>query len=92
MASVDCGSNTPSGLVRDGPSLDVIVNNRSTSNPINKQVLALIDTGAEWNLIEDTLAAGVLHLKHVDNQWIQTASGANLAPVYLAQIIIPNLT
>ncbi len=92
MASVDCGSQSRDDLVREGAGLDVLVNNRSTANPFNKQLPALIDTGAEWNLIEDTLATAVLHLKHIDDQWVQTAAGPTLAPVYLAQMTIPNLT
>ena len=91
MASVECGFRSPDELVREGPLLDVFINNRSAAIPLNKQLTALIDTGAEWNLIEDTLATGVLRLKHVDYQLIQTAAGQTLAPVYLAQITIPSL-
>lgn len=92
MASVECGSNSRAELVREGPTLEVVINNTSATNPLNKQLPTLIDTGAEWNLIEDTLATGVLHLGHVDDQWIQTANGAVLAPVYIARLTIPSLT
>lgn len=92
MASVECGSTGRDDLVREGPSLDIVINNRSAVAPIHRQLPALIDTGSEWNLIEATLAAGVLHLRHIDDQWIQTASGPALAPVYAAQLTIPTLT
>lgn len=92
MASIECGHQNRGELLREGPTLELVISNRSAGNPLNKQLPALIDTGAEWNLIEDTLATGVLHLRHVDDQWIQTAAGPSLAPVYLAQITIPNLT
>ena len=89
---MECGCVSRDELVREGPSLDVIINNQSGTNPANRQLSALIDTGAEWNLIEGTLAAGVLHLRHIDDQWVQTANGPTLAPVYSAQLTIPNLT
>ena len=78
--------------MREGPTLEVVVSNRSSRNPISKQLPALLDTGAEWNLIEDALATGALHLVPVDHEWIQTASGPALAPVYMGQLIIPGLT
>jgi predicted aspartyl protease len=92
LASVECGCHSRAELVREGPTLEVVINNASATNPLNKQLPTLIDTGAEWNLIEDTLATGVLHLKHVDDQWVQTANGPLLAPVYVARLTIPNLT
>ena len=92
MATVECGFSSRDQLVREGPSLEIVVNNRSVASPVHKQLPALIDTGAEWNLIEDTLASGVLHLKHIDNESVQTAGGPMLAPVYLAQMTIPKLT
>lgn len=69
-----------------------IISNRSATIPFNKQLQAFLDTGFEWSLIEDTLATAALHLMHVDDQWIQTANGQALAPVYLGQLTIPNLT
>ena len=92
MASVECGSTGRDDLVREGPSLEIIINNRSSATLINRSVPALIDTGSEWNLIEATLAGSVLHLRHVDDQLIQTANGTALAPVYSAQLTIPGLT
>jgi hypothetical protein len=89
---VQCGSTGRDDLVREGPSLDIVINNGSAVTPMHRQIPALIDTGSEWNLIEVTLAAGVLHLRHVDDQWIQTANGSTLAPVYSAQLTIPTLT
>jgi hypothetical protein len=89
---VECGSTGRDDLVREGPSLEIIINNASGTAPTHRQLPALIDTGSEWNLIEVTLAAGVLHLRHVDDQWIQTANGQTLAPVYSAQLTIPTLT
>jgi hypothetical protein len=92
LASVECGYRSRDELVREGPALEVVVNNRHATNPINKQLPAFLDTGAEWNLIEDTLASAALHLMHVDDQWIQTANSPTLAPVYIAQLTIPQLT
>ena len=86
---MECGFANHDELVRQGPSLEVIINNQSGTIPVNRQLPALIDTGSEWNLIEATLAAGVLHLRHVDDQWIQTANGQTLAPVYSAQLRFP---
>jgi predicted aspartyl protease len=92
LASVECGYASHDELVREGPSLYVIVNNQSGTDPVNRHLPALIDTGAEWNLIEGTLASGVLHLRRIDDQWIQTANGATLAPVYSAQLTVAGLT
>jgi predicted aspartyl protease len=92
LATVECGSTGRDDLVREGPSLEIVINNGSTITPAHRQLPALIDTGSEWNLIEVTLAAGVLHLRHVDDQWIQTANGQTLAPVYSAQLTIPTLS
>ena len=92
MATVECGSTGRDDLVREGPSLEIVINNGSATTPAHRQLPALIDTGSEWNLIEVTLAAGVLHLRHIDDQWIQTANGQTLAPVYSAQLTIPTLS
>ena len=92
MATVECGSTGRDDLVREGPSLEIVINNGSATTPAHRQLPALIDTGSEWNLIEGTLAAGVLHLRHIDDQWIQTANGQTLAPVYSAQLTIPTLS
>jgi hypothetical protein len=89
---MECGYRSRDELVREGPALEVVLNNRSSTNPINKQLPALLDTGAEWNLIEGTLAGAVMHLQHIDDQWIQTANGQTLAPVYMALMTIPQLT
>jgi hypothetical protein len=92
LATVECGSTGRDDLVRGGPSLEIIISNASVTAPTHRQLPELIDTGSEWNLIEVTLAAGVLHLRHVDDQWIQTANGQTPAPVYSAQLTIPTLT
>jgi len=92
LASIEWGYRSRDDLVREGPALEVVINNRNTTNPIHKQLPALLDTGAERNLIEDTLASAALHLMQVDDQWIQTAHGPALAPVYMAQLTIPQLT
>jgi len=92
LATVECGSTGRDDLVREGPSLEIVINNGGATTPAHRQLPALIDTGSEWNLIEVTLAAGVLHLRHIDDQWIQTANGQTLAPVYSAQLTIPTLS
>lgn len=92
MASIECGHQSRDELLREGPTLEVVINNRSATNPINKHLPALLDTGSEWNLIEDTLASAALHLKHIDYQWVQTANGPARARVYMGQLTIPNLT
>jgi len=72
--------------------LFAIVGNRSATIPLSIQLQALLDTGAEWNLIEDALATATLHLMHIDDQLIQTANGPVTKPVYMAQLGIPALT
>ena len=91
MASVDCGHNHPDQLVHDGPQLSVVIGNRSATIPLNKQLTALLDTGSEWNLIENSVPAA-LHMMHIDDKWIRTANGLVLAPVYMGQLIISALT
>ena len=78
--------------MRQGPTLSAIIGNRSSTIPLNKQLQAFLDTGSEWSLIQDPLATTALHLMHIDDQLIQTANGQALAPVYLGQLTIPNLT
>jgi predicted aspartyl protease len=92
LASIECGYHTRDELVRLGPTLWAIIGNRSATIPLNKQLEAFLDTGSEWSLIENTLATAALHLMHVDDQWIQTANGQALAPVYLGELTIPNIT
>jgi hypothetical protein len=91
LASIDCGHHYPDRLVRDGPQLSVIVGNRSATIPLNKQLIALFDTGSEWNLIENSIPAA-LHMMHIDDKWIRTANGLVLAPVYMGQLVISALT
>lgn len=67
------------------------VGNRSSTIPLNKLLTALIDTGSEWNLIQDSVA-GALHMMHIDDKWIRTANGPVLAPVYMGQLVISALT
>jgi predicted aspartyl protease len=88
LASVECGHPNRDELLREGPTLEVVISNRSATGPLSKRLPALIDTGAEWNLIEGTLATAVLHLMHVDDRWVQTANGPTLAPVYMGQLTI----
>ena len=88
---MDCGAVGPDELVRDGPTLEVIIGNTSRVNPRNQRLPALIDTGAEWNLIEDTLARGALLLQPVEDQLIQTANGPVVAPIYIARLMVPSL-
>ncbi|MGD0290112.1 MAG: hypothetical protein ABSC63_10730 [Candidatus Binataceae bacterium] len=92
MASVDCGHRTFDLLILKGPALEVIINNQQSSNPVNRQLDSILDTGSEWNLIEDTLAVAVLYLPVIDWQVIRTATGSARRPVYMAQITIPQLT
>lgn len=93
MATLECGHHDRDGLIREGPTLDVVLNNLRVTNSINKQLSALVDTGAELNMIEDTLAAGaVLSLKVVDVETVQTANGAANRPIYEARLTVPKLT
>jgi predicted aspartyl protease len=78
--------------VYKGPTLSVIVANRSATIPVNTHAEALLDTGSEFNLIQDTLAANSVHLMRIDDRLIQTANGSVAVPVYMGQLTIPNLT
>jgi predicted aspartyl protease len=71
---------------------DVIVANRSSTIPLNAQYRALLDTGAEMNLIDQHEATTALHLMHIDDATIQTANGPQAAPVFMGQLTIPGLT
>ena len=92
MASIECGRQSRDILISEGPSVDVIINNQGVVRSANQQLSALIDTGAEWNLIEETLASTTLNLKCIDYKWIQTAKGPSLARVYQGLLVIPSLT
>lgn len=78
--------------MRDGPVHDVVIGNRSSTLPLNATYPALLDTGSEPNLIDKHEATDVLQLMHIDDTPIQTASGSQTAPVFMAQLTISGLT
>ncbi len=92
MPSIECGHRSADILVGEGPVLPVTVGNRSATIPIDIQLEALLDTGSEWSLIQNSLAIGTLHLMHIDDRLIQTANGSAMAPVYMGQLTIAGLT
>jgi hypothetical protein len=72
--------------------LEVIINNTQPTKLVNRRIDAILDTGSEWSLIEDTLASTVLYLPVIDRQIIQTAMGSGSRLVYIAELTIPQLT
>jgi hypothetical protein len=92
LASLNCGQASFDLLILRGPTLEVIINNRQSAIPVDRQLDAILDTGSEWSLIEDTLASAVFYLPVIDWQQIRTATGWGRRPVYMAQLTIPALT
>jgi hypothetical protein len=92
LASLNCGHPRIDLLISHGPVLEVILNNTLTTNLVNRRVDAILDTGSEWSLIEDSLASTVLHLPVIDRQIIRTATGSGSRLVYIAELTIPQLT
>ena len=92
MASLNCGHPRIDLLISHGPVLEVIINNTQPTKLVNRRIDAILDTGSEWSLIEDTLASTVLYLPVIDRQIIQTAMGSGSRLVYIAELTIPQLT
>lgn len=92
MATLNYGQSSFDLLILRGPALEVVINNQQPTNPVNRQVDAILDTGSEWSLIEDSLASAVFYLPVIDWQQIRTAMGWGRRPVYMAQLTIPPLT
>jgi len=92
LASLNSGHPRTDLLISHGPVLEVILNNTLTTNLVNRRVDAILDTGSEWSLIEDTLASTVLHLPVIDRQIIRTAMGSGSRLVYIAELTVPQLT
>lgn len=95
---IQVGHSSSDFLVTYGPTLivdigfDINYNPKSSEKPDlgMKGVRALIDTGASDSCI-DVLLASKLNLPMVDEQDIAGSNGAHKAPLYLAQIYIPEL-
>jgi predicted aspartyl protease len=96
MKIAECGFSDANRLTGDGPGILVDIGFdpawRSGNIPVPKDrdIVALIDTGAQECFIDCDLASH-LHLPMVDRREIAGSIGKHEVDVYLAQIHIPSL-
>jgi predicted aspartyl protease len=99
MKTAECGFSDPNRLSGDGPIILVDIGfdptwrvgmPRRLPVPADRDVAALIDTGAQECFIDCDLA-GHLHLPVVDRREVAGGLGKQEVDVYLAQIYIPAL-
>lgn len=90
------GESAADLLVRVGPTLRVDIGLKSRAAPTEppdlplKRVLALIDTGAGGECIDDELAQQ-LSLPVTEEGWISGVGGRHRAVIYTARIYVPSL-
>jgi hypothetical protein len=96
MKTVACGFSDPNQLTGDGPGILVDIGfdpawrPGNVPTPSDRDIFALIDTGAQECFIDCDLA-NILRLPLVDRREVAGSMGRHQVDVFLAQIHIPSL-